>query len=150
MTRFNWNKANDQKRMQVKGYEEASPRGGRGTRTGQRSKLKPANAKKSKTSSVNTQPKSSPAALRLDTKLNLAELEAVIQSLSCPGNWKVLQYNGKQFIWDNGAVLSWWPNGTVLFQGNHEMQRMHDLFKAAMNFYLPPNSSGFQGGIFSD
>lgn len=50
---------------------------------------------------------------------SIETLKAFVASTEIPGEWKKPDGSGKQtFRSMDGAILNWWPNGTVNFQGS--------------------------------
>jgi hypothetical protein len=45
------------------------------------------------------------------------KLEKYASRTGTKGKWRELENGKKQYRTNDGAVLNWWPSGTILFQG---------------------------------
>jgi hypothetical protein len=63
---------------------------------------------------------------------NYARLKKYASLVDPDGQWRALEYGGKQYRTNNGAVLNWWErSGKMLFQGHGPAARAFEQsFKA--------------------
>lgn len=63
---------------------------------------------------------------------NYAKLQKYTSLIDPDGQWRSLEYGGKQYRTDNGAVLNWWErSGKMVFQGTGPAAReFEQSFKA--------------------
>ena len=52
--------------------------------------------------------------------LHIDDLKAIVASCGVIGKWRELPNQQQQFRTPDGAILNWWPKGTILFQGTAE------------------------------